>query len=279
MYKRQAEYVRDVEPNEIIFINNETVNTGKIFSSQIESIKPKPAHCIFEYIYFSRPDSKIFGHSVDKVRRKLGKKLAEEGGVSSNDNSKIIVVPVPDSSNTATLGYAQKNNELENADTRFELALIRSHYVGRTFISPGQSNREFKVKTKFNVVKGVLENQKVVLIDDSIVRGTTSKALINLVKEAKPKEIHFRVTSPPITHPCKYGMDFPSKDELIANQMDSNIEEIRKEIGVDSLHYLSVEGMLDAVPKDNGESYCTACFTGNYPVEIDLKATKLALEE
>lgn len=272
-----AEYVRDVEPNEIIFIDNNTVASGKIFSTKIDAVPTKPANCIFEYVYFSRPDSKIFGHSVDKVRRKLGKKLAEESGIKSDE--KVVVVPVPDSSNTATLGFARTNQEINETDTRFELGLIRSHYVGRTFIAPGQQNREFKVKTKFNVVKGVLENKKVVLVDDSIVRGTTSKSLINLVREANPKEIHFRVTSPPITHPCKYGMDFPSKDELIANQSNLDIEKIRTELGVDSLSYLSVEGLLDAVPKENGECYCTACFTGNYPVEIDLKASKLALED
>ncbi len=275
-----AEYVRDVRPNEIILIDNDTVATGQIKSFTIDDVAPRPAHCIFEYVYFSRPDSKIFGHSVDKVRRRLGKRLAEEAGMdASTPGGKVVVINVPDSSNTATLGFSRVNQKNRGVDTRYEIGLIRSHYVGRTFISPGQQNREFKVKTKFNVVRGVLEGQQVVVVDDSIVRGTTSKSLVNLIKEARPREVHLRISSPPITHPCKYGMDFPSSDELIANQYDLNVESIREALGVDSLHYLSIEGLLDAVPHENGEGYCTACFTGNYPVEIDTNANKLALEE
>lgn len=276
-----AEYVRDVHPNEIILIDDETIQTGRIKSFQIDDVAPRPAYCIFEYVYFSRPDSKIFGHNVDKVRRRLGKCLAEEAGMESSNgpDGKVVVINVPDSSNTATLGYTRVNEQLHARNTRYEIGLIRSHYVGRTFISPGQSNREIKVKTKFNVVRGVLEGQQVVVVDDSIVRGTTSKALVGLIREARPNEIHLRITSPPITHPCKYGMDFPSRDELIANQYHLDIEEIREALGVDSLRYLSIEGLLDAVPHENGEGYCTACFTGNYPVEIDSEANKLALEE
>ena len=275
-----AEYIRDVQPNEIIVIDRDTLLTGEIKSYQIDEITPRPAHCIFEYVYFSRPDSRIFGHSVDKVRRKLGKRLAEEAGVeTSTPGGKVVVINVPDSSNTATLGFARINAKILSNDTRYEIGLIRSHYVGRTFISPGQLNREMKVKTKFNVVRGVLEGQQVVVVDDSIVRGTTSKSLVNLIKEAAPKEIHLRISSPPITHPCKYGMDFPSKEELIANQYNLDVDAIRDALGVDTLHYLSVEGLLDSVPNDNGEGYCTACFTGNYPVEVDFDASKLAYEE
>jgi amidophosphoribosyltransferase len=164
-------------------------------------------------------------------------------------------------------------------DSRYEIGLIRSHYVGRTFIAPGQTNREMKVKTKFNVVRGVLEGQQVVVVDDSIVRGTTSRALVNLIREAKPNRIHLRISSPPITHPCMYGMDFPSKDELIANEYNLDVDQIRDALGADSLQYLSVEGLLDAVPHSNGEGYCTACFTGNYPVEVDFGTKKLAFEE
>jgi len=275
-----ATYVRDVHPNEIVVIDQETIRTGEIKSYMIDDITPKPAYCIFEYVYFSRPDSHIFGHSVDKVRRKLGKRLAEEAGMkASTPGGKVVVISVPDSSNTATLGY-HRINQLENEpNTRYEIGLIRNHYVGRTFIAPGQSNREFKVKTKFNVVRGVLEGQQVVVIDDSIVRGTTSKSLVNLIREAKPTEVHLRITSPPITHPCKYGMDFPSMEELIANQYNLDLEQIREALGVDTLHYLSVDGLLSGVPHDNGEGYCTACFTGRYPVEIDSMANKLALEE
>ena len=275
-----AEYVREVMPNEIVVIDRDTVATGEIKSYQIDDVTPRPAYCIFEYVYFSRPDSRIFGHSVDKVRRRLGKRLAEEGGIDSKTkDGKTIVIAVPDSSNTATLGYAQVNRQIQGNDTRQEIGLIRSHYVGRTFIAPGQSNREMKVKTKFNIVRGVLEGQQVVVVDDSIVRGTTSKSLVNLIREAKPDELHLRISSPPITHPCKYGMDFPSKEELIANQYNMDVERIREALNVDSLHYLSVEGLLDAVPHDDGEGYCTACFTGNYPVEVDLDASKLAFEE
>lgn len=275
-----AEYVRDVLPNEIVLIDDETVRTGVIKSFQIDDVAPRPAYCIFEYVYFSRPDSRIFGHAVDKVRRKLGKRLAEEAGILPNEpDGKVIVISVPDSSNTATLGYANVNREVTGADTRYEIGLIRSHYVGRTFIAPGQSNREVKVKTKFNIVRGVLEGQQVVVVDDSIVRGTTSKLLVNLIREAAPREVHLRISSPPITHPCKYGMDFPSREELIANQYHLDVEEIREALGVESLQYLSIEGLLDAVPHDNGEGYCTACFTGNYPVAIDSDATKLAFEE
>jgi amidophosphoribosyltransferase len=275
-----AQYVRDVHPNEIVVIDRETVATGEIKSYWIDDVAPQPAYCIFEYVYFSRPDSMIFGHSVDKVRRKLGKRLAEESGMDATEpGGKVVVINVPDSSNTATLGYQRMNQALRDVDTRYEIGLIRSHYVGRTFIAPGQSNREFKVKTKFNVVRGVLEGQQVVVVDDSIVRGTTSKALVNLIREAKPREVHLRITSPPITHPCKYGMDFPSSEELIANQYNLDVEQIRAALGVDTLHYLSVEGLLNGVPHENGEGYCTACFTGNYPVEIDSMANKLALEE
>jgi len=275
-----AEYIRDVHPNEIVLIDNETVRTGEIKSFSIDDVAPRPAYCIFEYIYFSRPDSRIFGHSVDKVRRKLGKRLAEEAGVEADTpGGKVVVINVPDSSNTATLGYSRVNLTKHGTDTRYEIGLIRSHYVGRTFIAPGQANREFKVKTKFNVVRGVLEGQQVVVVDDSIVRGTTSKALLNLIREAEPRSIHLRITAPPITHPCKYGMDFPSSEELIANQHHMNVEEIRRALGADSLHYLSIEGLLDAVPNGEGEGYCTACFTGDYPVEIDSDASKLALEE
>lgn len=261
-----AEYVRSVNHNEIIVIDNDTKKTGVIKSYKIAEDTPEARHCIFEYIYFSRPDSKIFGHSVDKVRRKLGKNLAIESPVK-DDEDKIRAVPVPDSGNTATVGFARVNSE-NSSPTVFELGLIRSHYVGRTFIAPGQNNREFKVKAKFNTVKGVIENRSVVLIDDSIVRGTTSKALIQLVREAKPKKLHMRITSPPIKYPCYYGMDFPSQEELIANYYGSE-EEIGAALGVDSLHYLSTEKLMESVPKDEGVGYCTACFTGDYPIEIE----------
>lgn len=272
-----AEYVRSIKHNEVVVINNKTVETGEFESYKIADETPVAKHCIFEYIYFSRPDSKIFGHNVDKVRRKLGKNLAEESPMIHPDKEKMTVIAVPDSANTATLGYARVNDKKYN-ETAYDIGLIRSHYVGRTFIAPGQDNREFKVKVKFNPVKGVINNRNIVLIDDSIVRGTTSKSLVQLVKEAEPKCIHFRITSPPIKYPCFYGMDFPSREELIANHYSSE-EEIGKALGVDSLHYLSLEKLLESVPQDEGIGYCTACFNGKYPVPIEKNQSKLSTEE
>ena len=263
-----AEYIRSVQHNEIIIIDEDTIATGEIKSLKILDETPIAKQCIFEYVYFSRPDSKIFGHNVDKVRRKMGKKLAEEAPVIQKDGEKVCAIPVPDSANTCTLGFARINNEQN--PTAFEIGLIRSHYVGRTFIAPGQDNREFKVKVKFNPVKGVIEGRNLVLVDDSIVRGTTSKSLINLIRTAKPKELHCRISSPQIKYPCFYGMDFPSKEELIANHHNTE-EEIGKAIGVDSLHYLSKEKLLESVPQDEGICYCTACFTGEYPIPVEEK--------
>jgi len=272
-----AEYIRSLEHNEMVVINRKTLETGKIESYKIDDVTPTSHHCIFEYIYFSRPDSKIFNHNVDKVRRKLGKNLAEESPVKGDGVEKVTAIAVPDSGNTATLGFVNISNKKSNP-TVFEIGLIRSHYVGRTFIAPGQDNREFKVKVKFNPVKGVIENRNIVVIDDSIVRGTTSKSLISLIREAEPKELHMRITSPPIKHPCHYGMDFPSREELIANDY-KNEKEIGKAIGVDSLHYLSIEKLLESVPQEKGIGYCTACFTGKYPVPIDENHHKLSTEE
>lgn len=271
-----AEYVRDVEHNEIVVFDNDTIATGEIKSHFINEAMEEGRHCVFEYVYFSRPDSMIFGHPVDKVRRKLGKNLAEEHPVPGTDEDKVVVISVPDSGNTATLGYARINER--QFPTRYEIGLIRSHYVGRTFISPGQNSREFKVKTKFNVVRGVLEGFKVVVVDDSIVRGTTSRSLVGLIREAKPREVHLRITSPPVRYPCMYGMDFPSREELIANHYGSE-QEIGEALGADTLRYLSVAGLMDAVPQGPGTGYCDACFTGNYPVAIDRQAKKTLDED
>ncbi|MEX2117763.1 MAG: amidophosphoribosyltransferase [Bacteroidota bacterium] len=269
-----AEYIRDVAPGEILVIDQKAVESGRTRSLWSSRKSVQTHHCIFEFVYFSRPDSRIFGENVDKVRRKLGKLLAEESPVTSNDSDeKVVVISVPDSSNTATLGFVHES-ERQGINARLEIGLIRSHYVGRTFIQPDQNSREIKVKTKFNTVKGVLKDKKVVIVDDSIVRGTTSKQLVKLVREAGPKEIHFRITSPQIKYPCYYGMDFPSKEELIANRLQGDLEEIRKELGVDSIAYLSLEKLLEAAPKDGGRHYCTACFSGSYPVPIDRTATK-----
>ncbi|HET6273610.1 MAG TPA: amidophosphoribosyltransferase [Bacteroidota bacterium] len=269
-----AEYIRDVEPGEIVVIDAATQQTGKIVSLRINDQPARPHHCVFEYIYFSRPDSQIFGHSVDKVRRKLGKTLANSNPVKPKDpNDKVVVINVPDSSNTATMGFVQETNK-RGGKAKLEIGLIRSHYIGRTFIQPKQDVRENKVKTKFNTVKGVLKDKVVTIVDDSIVRGTTSKQLVQLIKQAGPKEVHFRVTAPPIKYPCHYGMDFPTPKELIANQCGGDVQKIGEELGVDSLEYLSIENLLASVPHENGANYCTACFSGKYPVKIDANQTK-----
>lgn len=269
-----AEYIRDLAAGEVIMIDRDSVKKGREQSFFIEK-KGETRHCIFEYIYFSRPDSMIFEHTVDKVRRKLGKNLAIEkpSPSSMKEDKKVVIISVPDSSNTATLGYVTETIK-SNPYVKMELGLIRSHYVGRTFIQPGQDNREIKVKAKFNTVKSVLKNRIVVIVDDSIVRGTTAKLLVKLVKEACPREIHLRITSPPIISPCYYGMDFPSRNELIANQCENDLEKIRQYLDVDSVEYLSITKLHESVPQGlNSHSekigYCDACFSGNYPVSVE----------
>lgn len=268
-----AQYVRDVNPGEIVVIDDDAISTDSVKSFSIKDEKKSSNHCVFEFIYFSRPDSKIFGSNVDKIRRKLGKVLAQKHPVYDRDGDKVIVISVPDSSNTAAIGF-QTQLAKQNIPSRLEIGLIRSHYIGRTFILPGQQARERGVRIKFNTVKGVLENKTVVLIDDSIVRGTTSKQLVKLLREANPKEIHLRISSPPIISPCYYGMDFPSKEELIANRFNQNIEEIRKYMDVDSLEYLTIDEMLEAMVDHEPKDFCTACFSGNYPVIVNPGITK-----
>lgn len=279
-----AEYVRDIAPGEVLVIDDDAVETGKPASYMLPR-KPgtDTAGCVFEYVYFSRPDSRIFGENVDKVRRQIGKHLAREHRipdiVKSQSDKKPIVISVPDSSNTAALGYAGESIKL-GYECKFEIGLIRNHYVGRTFIAPGQESRQFKVRTKFNPVRGVLEDRIVLIVDDSIVRGTTSRMLIDMIRKCNPKEIHFLVSSPPIIEPCFYGMDFPSPDELIANKFDRNVDRIAAALGVDSLHYLSPQGLIEAVKEANlGDlNYCSACFTGRYPVPVEAQMGKEANE-
>jgi len=263
-----AKYVRDVEPGEIVVIDKNCKSPKDIKSYRISEKEENKKHCVFEYIYFSRPDSKIYGSSVDKMRRKLGKMLAKNHPVRDKDGEKVIVISVPDSSNTAAIGY-QSQLEKMDIDSKFEIGLIRSHYIGRTFILPGQVNREQGVRVKFNTVKGVLKDKTIVVLDDSIVRGTTSKLLVKLLREAGPKEIHLRISSPPILYPCYYGMDFPSKKELIANKFSQNIEKIRDHLGVESLEYMTVDEMLEAMVDHDKSDFCTSCFSGKYPVPID----------
>jgi amidophosphoribosyltransferase len=241
-----AEAVRDVEPGELILIDDKGLQSFYPFP------KAKPAMCIFEHIYFARPDSKIYGHTVYATRKALGRQLAKESYVPAD-----IVIPVPDSGVPAALGFAEGSN------IPFENGLIRNHYVGRTFIEPEQRIRHFGVKVKLNAVKDVLEGKRVIVVDDSIVRGTTSRKIVKMIRHAGAREIHMRISSPPVISPCFYGIDTPSKMELIG--ATHRIEEIRKYITADSLAYLSLEGMLAASP-GSSERYCNACFTENYPI-------------
>jgi amidophosphoribosyltransferase len=242
-----ATYVRDVEPGEIVSVT----------ASGVESFKYAPASlhmCVFELIYFARPDSRIYGDSVDRTRRKLGKILAREAPVDAD-----IVISVPDSSNTSALGYARESG------LKYELGLIRNHYIGRTFINPSQFMRSYNARVKYNPVVGVLKDKRVVVVEDSIVRGTTLKKLVALLRKTGVKEIHIRVASPPVKFPCFYGMNFPTRKELIAAW--NSPEQIRDYLGADSLQYISVEGMLEAT-YDDPDKYCTACFTGQYAVPL-----------
>ena len=256
-----AKYLRDVEPGEIVVLDKDGL------TSHAMPERPERRACIFEFVYFSRPDSRIFHENVDRARRRLGKNLALEDDFDDIDAD--IVISVPDSSNTAAVGYSRRSG------IKFELGLIRNHYIGRTFIQPGQGQRDFKTRVKFNTVKGVLKGRKVVVVDDSIVRGTTLRQLIGMIRKGGAKEVHVRISSPPIISPCYYGMDFPTRDELIANNM--SVEEIRQYIGADSLRYLSMEGLLKAVPHDRG-GYCTACFSGDYPIPPEKINDKFDLE-
>lgn len=253
-----AEYVRDVEPGEIITVNEEGLQSRRF--------APPSLHmCIFELIYFTRPDSQIYGVSVDRTRRKLGKVLAEEAPADAD-----IVISVPDSSNTSAIGYSRSSG------VKFEIGLIRNHYIGRTFINPSQFMRSYQARIKYNAVAGVLRGKKVVIIEDSIVRGTTLKKLVGVLRHAGVKEIHVRVASPPVKFPCFYGMDFPTRKELIGAW--NSPEEIRQYLEVDSLKYISVEGML-AATKDDPKKFCTACFTGEYPVPLSEEESLRLLEQ
>ncbi len=276
-----AEYIRDVEPGEVVVIDRNAVEEDKPVSYFLEpEYGTDTSQCIFEFVYFARPDSKIFGENVDKVRRNLGKYLAKEhplDQVLTNvpEGRRPIIISVPDSSNTAALGYVHENNK-RGQDCKFEIGLIRNHYVGRTFISPGQKSREQKVRTKFNTVEGVIAGRSIIIVDDSIVRGTTSRYLVDMIRKANPAEIHFLVSSPPIIGPCYYGMDFPNPNELMANRFDRDIDKMAEEIGVDSLRYLSAEGLVQAVKEVSkpGSGFCTACFTENYPVPVNFGIVK-----
>ncbi len=252
-----ATFVREVEPGEIIVVNEEGMVSLTPFAKQ------EPKHCIFEYIYFARPDSNIFGANTHKVRKEFGKQLALTAPVEAD-----FVVPVPDSGIVAALGYA------ERAKITYEKAIIRNHYVGRTFIEPVQSIRHFGVKIKLNPIRELIKGKSVVLVDDSIVRGTTSRKLVKMVRDAGAREIHVRISSPPTTHPCFYGIDTPTRSELIASTY--SVEETRQFLGADSLAYLSIERMLNAV-KGRENHFCKACFDGEYPVETHVTESQTSL--
>jgi len=253
-----AKYERDIQPGEIAVINRNGIKSYFPFKSV------RHAFCIFEFIYFARPDSIIFGDNVDKIRRRLGRQLAKEKPVNAD-----IVISVPDSSNTATLGYC------EESGIKYEVGLIRNHYIGRTFIEPEQKIRDLDARIKFNPVRGVLKDKKVVIVDDSIVRGTTSKKLIKMLRAAGATEVHFRVSSPPIISPCFYGIDMPTKEELVASS--KSVDQIRKYLDVNTLGYLSLPGMLSMHSLD-GRDFCVACFSGKYPTKIEANSGKYILE-
>ncbi len=243
-----AEYARDVEPGEMV----------RISRSGIESIRfaaEKPRQqCVFEHVYFARPDSRVFGRSVNQSRDRMGRQLAREHAVPAD-----IVAPVPDSGVPAAIGYAHESG------IPFTMALIRNHYIGRTFIEPSQAIRDFGVKLKLNPVRSLLAGKRVILVDDSIVRGTTSRKIVRMVREAGASEVHVRISCPPTVSPCYYGVDTPTRQELIAAQ--HSVEDICKFLGADSLGYLSLEGLRRAVD-DNGDEFCNACYTGNYSTDL-----------
>ncbi len=250
------EVQRDVEPGELLILDRNGPRSERFLPRK----ECRPAHCVFEHVYFARPDSRVHGDMVHEVRRRLGQALAREHPVQAD-----FVTPIPDSGLYAAEGYA------EEAKLPYKMAYIRNHYVGRTFIQPSQDQRTSNVEIKLAAVKELVKGKRVVVVDDSVIRGTTSKSRIRLLREAGAKEVHLRVSCPPTRHPCYYGIDFPSPKELIA--ASKSVEEIRRHIGVDTLGYLSLEGLLSAVsgPKEN---YCTACWTGKYrvtPVDVMAK--------
>jgi len=252
-----ARYLRDVAPGELVVLGE-----GELVSRNM-NIEAPEKRCVFEHVYFSRPDSRIFGRNVESARRKSGEILGREAPAAAD-----LVCAVPDSSNTAALGYARTTG------LPFELALIRNHYVGRTFISPAQKVRDMSVRIKFNPVAEVLAGKRVVVVDDSIVRGTTMRKLVKLIRGAGATEVHLRIASPPVTNPCYYGIDTPVRNELIASS--HTVAEIATYLRVDSLSYLSLPGLLEAAGE--GEKYCEACFTGNYPVSFTAETGKNLLE-
>jgi amidophosphoribosyltransferase len=256
----QAELIRELDPGEIVIISNDGVKSIK------PSIKAPQSFCIFEFIYFARPDSTIFGKNVYLIRKAHGKRLAKESPVDAD-----LVMPFPDSGNYAALGYH------EESGIPFEMGMIRNHYVGRTFIQPSQNMRDFGVRVKLNPVRDLLKGKDIIIIEDSIIRGTTAKTRVKALRELGVKRVHMRVAGPPHRHPCHYGIDFSTRGELIA--ASKSVEELRAFLGLDSLAYLSLRGLLDSTGFEKPEShFCKACFDGCYPVEFDESLSKDCLE-
>jgi len=254
-----ASFLRQVEPGEVVFIDKKGLRSVKPFKRQ------RHAHCIFEFIYFARPDSNIFGQNVYQVRKRQGAQLAKENADIEAD----FVMPFPDSGVYAALGYAAASG------LPFEMAMIRNHYVGRTFIQPSQDMRSFGVRVKLNPVKELIQGKRVVIVEDSIIRGTTTMARVKNIRAAGASEVHMLVSCPPHRFPCHYGIDFSTKGELIA--CDHRVEEIKNMLGLDTLRYLSIEGLLKST-KTSRDGFCLACFDGNYPVPIGEGAGKFCLE-
>ena len=250
-----AQFVREVEPGEIVYIDENGIK-----SERFAPFPKRQAFCIFEYIYFARPDSFLNGKSVHLARKQMGRELAKEHPVDAD-----LVIPVPDSGNAAALGYA------EESKIPFEMGIIRNHYIGRTFIQPSQDFRDFSVKIKLNPIRNIIKGKRIVVVDDSIVRGTTSKSRVKSLREAGAKEIHMRISCPPHKHRCVYGIDFPSESELIAANND--LKAIKSFLDVDSIGYLSEEGLLKSINASKND-FCCACFDGDYPVEFDNSLTK-----
>ncbi len=244
-----AQYVREVQPGELLEITAGGVKSYFPFERKKQSL------CVFEYIYFSRPDSIIFGNSVHEMRIQLGRMLAKQSGVEAD-----ITVPIPDSSICAALGYARESGIL------YEKGMIRSHYIGRTFIEPSQKIRDFGAKIKYNIVRPVIDGKRIVVVDDSIMRGTTMRKIIKMFRSGGAREVHVRISAPPTRFPCFYGIDIPTRSELIASS--HSIEEIRKYLRVDSIEYMTVESLLAAIDRPELR-FCTACFDGNYPVDFE----------
>ncbi|MBW8000627.1 MAG: amidophosphoribosyltransferase [Planctomycetes bacterium] len=255
-----VEFIREIDPGEIVTISKKGVSS-RFF------VKPgtiKPAHCIFEHIYFSKQNSFLFGENVHEYRKKVGKQLAKEHPVEAD-----VVIPVPDSGTSSAVGFS------EQSKIPFDMGLVRSHYIGRTFIAPSQKAREMAVNLKLAVIKEAVRDKRVVVVDDSIVRGTTTRGKVRTIRDAGAKEIHMRISCPPIRYPCFYGVDFPTKEELLAH--NRSLDEIRDFLEVDSVGFTSLEGMLSCALLP-GDHYCSACWSGKYPIPVDIILNKFVME-